>query len=686
MKNHGINSGATRLCLIAALVFTFALAACSNPASSNGGGEEGPYTITYLPGANGTGSIAAGSKTHDIPFTLSSLTFSRANYTQTGWSTIDGGAKVYDLGGIYSANASITLYPFWTENGGGDDWIAIENAAELYAVRNKLSGKYYLAATFSLADPEYSDGEGWEPIGTRAAPFTGIIEGRGYNITGLKINSGSKPGDFNGYGIGLFGSVSGAEITDLVLEDVDITVTVPDDNYSNRYVGAITGFAASNSVISGCSCTGTLSVSSYSTAGMYVGGIAGELDTGTLVKDSANKLSSLHTVCYATGTVSPFTGGIAGYVHLAKINGSYSTGTISGEGGTISYVGGIAGALSGSGSAVSSSHSTGNISADGYAGGIAARTSSDAWPINITITDCYSTGDISAESVSGMAGGIVADARADADHPITITGCYSTGTIKSSASTDSGSVLPSATAGGIVGNLSNGTISACYSMGNILVNSVHLGNNPASAAGGGIAGTLYSGAYTASVIKDCYSQGNINVAVTTSVGGTSGTCYAGGIAGNMQNGEATNCYARGAVSANCSSPVPYAYSGGIAGFIGVDNGFSKINSCAIINPVIMSVVSNDSATSYVGRIVGFERNVDQTTISDNFALDYDDALLHIVGNTTNAHIGVLKTAAELKTQSTYADPVASGGLGWNFGTSDDSPWKMGAEYPELYWQ
>ena len=37
-------------------------------------------------------------------------------YTQTGWSTADGGAKAYELGGTYTANAAITLYPFWTIN------------------------------------------------------------------------------------------------------------------------------------------------------------------------------------------------------------------------------------------------------------------------------------------------------------------------------------------------------------------------------------------------------------------------------------------------------------------------------------------------------------------------------------------------------------------------------------------
>ena len=71
-------------------------------------------TITYNKGANGTGTIAAGYKAKDDNFTLSSSTFTRTGYTQTGWSESDGGAKVYELGGTYSENADLTVYPFWS--------------------------------------------------------------------------------------------------------------------------------------------------------------------------------------------------------------------------------------------------------------------------------------------------------------------------------------------------------------------------------------------------------------------------------------------------------------------------------------------------------------------------------------------------------------------------------------------
>ena len=74
------------------------------------------YTITYKPGANGTGTEFTGTKTYGVTATLSSTTFTRIGYTQTGWSTADGGSKTYSLGGSYSTNANLTLYPYWSIN------------------------------------------------------------------------------------------------------------------------------------------------------------------------------------------------------------------------------------------------------------------------------------------------------------------------------------------------------------------------------------------------------------------------------------------------------------------------------------------------------------------------------------------------------------------------------------------
>ena len=73
------------------------------------------YTVTYDPGEGGTGSIAAGTKTYNVPFTLSSDTFTREGYVQCGWSCVNGGALDFELGGTYDIHEDVILYPVWDE-------------------------------------------------------------------------------------------------------------------------------------------------------------------------------------------------------------------------------------------------------------------------------------------------------------------------------------------------------------------------------------------------------------------------------------------------------------------------------------------------------------------------------------------------------------------------------------------
>ena len=79
------------------------------------------YTISYAKGgttATGgaaiSGSKANESKTCGVDFTLpSSAVFTATGYTQVGWSTTDGGAQEYALGGTYTTNENKTFYPVW---------------------------------------------------------------------------------------------------------------------------------------------------------------------------------------------------------------------------------------------------------------------------------------------------------------------------------------------------------------------------------------------------------------------------------------------------------------------------------------------------------------------------------------------------------------------------------------------
>ena len=116
------------------------------------------YTITYLPGANGTGTVAAGDKTHGVDFTLSSSTFTRAGFTQDGWSIADGGAKIYNLGATYTDDADITLYPHWIG----------EACTITWTVNNK---------PWTTGTPDTSVEKGTRPTSIPTAPTTGHCDG-----------------------------------------------------------------------------------------------------------------------------------------------------------------------------------------------------------------------------------------------------------------------------------------------------------------------------------------------------------------------------------------------------------------------------------------------------------------------------------------------------------------------------
>ena len=76
----------------------------------------GDYEVIYLPGTYGTGSAVTDMKPHNNILTLRGALFTRAGYTQVGWSTVDGGEKVYGFEDVYTKNEALTLYPVWNTN------------------------------------------------------------------------------------------------------------------------------------------------------------------------------------------------------------------------------------------------------------------------------------------------------------------------------------------------------------------------------------------------------------------------------------------------------------------------------------------------------------------------------------------------------------------------------------------
>jgi len=76
-----------------------------------------PYTISYNAGTGGSSSRASETKLEGVDFTLpNSAVFTRTGYTQTGWTTSDGGAQTHALGGTYTSDEAQEFFPVWTAN------------------------------------------------------------------------------------------------------------------------------------------------------------------------------------------------------------------------------------------------------------------------------------------------------------------------------------------------------------------------------------------------------------------------------------------------------------------------------------------------------------------------------------------------------------------------------------------
>jgi len=72
------------------------------------------FTITYAAGTGATGSVSSQKKYYDEAIVLAKAGgFTRDGYSQDGWSIQDGGEKVFALGGAYTLNETVTLYPHW---------------------------------------------------------------------------------------------------------------------------------------------------------------------------------------------------------------------------------------------------------------------------------------------------------------------------------------------------------------------------------------------------------------------------------------------------------------------------------------------------------------------------------------------------------------------------------------------
>ncbi len=92
----------------------------------------------------------------------------------------------------------------------GNLYYLVADEADLRAIGTSKYGldqRYMLQADIGMSQE-------WIPVGTKESPFTGVFNGNGYKIEGLRIREGESAG--------LFGYAKGARIYNVTLRDAQI--------------------------------------------------------------------------------------------------------------------------------------------------------------------------------------------------------------------------------------------------------------------------------------------------------------------------------------------------------------------------------------------------------------------------------------------------------------------------------
>lgn len=209
----------------------------------------------------------------------------------------------------------------------------ISDCTELQNMKNNLSEDYELGNDIDCSI--FSDGEGFEPIGSDSTPFTGTFDGKGFTISDLYINRPTLDS------VGLFGEIGETTISDVRLIDADVT--------GQDRVGILVGYSLSGETANLDRIYTSGSVSGYRdnpTSRVSVGGIAGTIFRGALLTNSYSD-ATVTSTAIGTGSMS-HAGGLVGFIQYSTVQNSHATGDVSAFASgalTGSFAGGVTGVI-----------------------------------------------------------------------------------------------------------------------------------------------------------------------------------------------------------------------------------------------------------------------------------------------------------------------------------------------------
>ena len=209
------------------------------------------------------------------------------------------------------------------------EYTEVRTVEDLYMISYALDGNYKLMNDIDLTTDTAKGGDwdyignGWDPIGSGGAykdsAFTGIFDGNGYEIKGMRIDITKLPsGTSDDSYAGLFAKNAGTIKNLTVSGDIKSSVYI-------EYVGAISGY--NHGKIENCAnkCNIDCSYNTYNK--QYVGGITGYSTDKSVISCCYNNGSVKGAWLYDSSNYSVYVAGISNT--FGQIQDSYNTGNIS---------------------------------------------------------------------------------------------------------------------------------------------------------------------------------------------------------------------------------------------------------------------------------------------------------------------------------------------------------------------
>lgn len=341
------------------------------------------------------GKIAIESNVDITGTLMSALGFAKSDVSSIAYEVKGTGKAHYSKSEDVTVTASGFSTAVTTQSTSGTDKVYVSSLSDFvsgstYYVKsasdlNKLAeltnaGKDTSGVTFVLENDVDLAGQQFVPIGTFNNCFKGNFYGNGHVIKNLTItdtsvlsdpHTGSSLG--NSYRAGLFGTIYGAKLYDIGLENVNINLSIDGDD--DVWAGALVGH--DKSILSKTEINNCYSTGSVSTDG-YAGGLVG-------TTSDTSVLNSYSTVNVSGAIVGGLVASLEG-----EISNSFATGNVDGN-----NAGGLVGTAKRS--TISNSFATGNVVSNLEAGGLLG----EAFSGNITISDSFAMGNVTGTASQG---------------------------------------------------------------------------------------------------------------------------------------------------------------------------------------------------------------------------------------------------------------------------------------------